>query len=187
MSWTQFRPALPMSMRRTNTPRRIALAPASTHMRNASSASRERRTGSIGRHPKVKSQAPSANSSPRQPRRVTVSGRADTLPRLLFQDPDEAGSAAPGGELEYVVRGKMIGGFALVAYPAEYRNSGVMTFIVSHAGTVFQKDLGPDTAKIAERMSSFNPDKTWQKVSDTAPPKKSQLLGQNGRRRDALF
>ena len=76
------------------------------------------------------------------------------------------GAAAPGGELEYVVRGKMIGGFALVAYPAEYRNSGVMTFIVNHAGDVFQKDLGPDTAKLAERMSSYNPDRTWQKVSD---------------------
>jgi hypothetical protein len=79
------------------------------------------------------------------------------------------GESAPGGELEYVVRGKMIGGFALVAYPAEYGNSGVMTFIVNHAGTVFQKDLGPDTARLAERMSEFNPDKTWQKVSDTAP------------------
>ncbi len=78
------------------------------------------------------------------------------------------GPAAPDGEVEYVVRGKMIGGFALVAYPAEYRNSGVMTFIVNHAGTVFQKDLGPDTAKLAERMTSFNPDRTWQKVSDTA-------------------
>jgi hypothetical protein len=74
-----------------------------------------------------------------------------------------------GGELEYVVHGKMIGGFALVTYPAEYRNSGVMTFIVNHAGTVFQKDLGPDTAKLAERMSAFNPDKTWQQVSDTTP------------------
>jgi hypothetical protein len=81
------------------------------------------------------------------------------------------GAAAPGGELEYVVHGKMIGGFALVAYPAEYRNSGVMTFIVNHAGTVFQKDLGPDTAKLAERMSAFNPDKTWQQVSDTEPMK----------------
>ena len=79
------------------------------------------------------------------------------------------GPAAPGGELDYVVRGNMIGGFALVAYPAEYRNSGVMTFLVSHAGTVFQKDLGPGTAKLAERMSSFNPDRTWQTVSDTAP------------------
>jgi hypothetical protein len=79
------------------------------------------------------------------------------------------GAAAAGGELDYVVRGKMIGGFALIAYPAEYRNSGVMTFIVNHAGTVFQKDLGPNTAKLAERMGSFNPDQTWQKVSDTTP------------------
>jgi hypothetical protein len=79
------------------------------------------------------------------------------------------GAAAPGGELEYIVRGKMIGGFALVAYPAEYRNSGVMTFIVSHSGIVFQKDLGRATRKIAETMSSFNPDKSWQKISDTVP------------------
>lgn len=81
------------------------------------------------------------------------------------------GAAAPGGELDYVVRGKMIGGFALVAYPAEYRNSGVMTFIVNHAGVVYQKDLGPRTAKLAEGMTSFNPDQTWQKVSDTTPIK----------------
>jgi hypothetical protein len=79
------------------------------------------------------------------------------------------GQAAPGGELDYVVNGKMIGGFALVAYPAEYRNSGVMTFIVSHAADVFQKDLGPNTARLAERMTSFNPDSTWQKVADTEP------------------
>jgi Protein of unknown function (DUF2950) len=79
------------------------------------------------------------------------------------------GAAAAGGELEYIVNGKMIGGFALVAYPAEYRNSGVMTFIVNHAGTVFQKDLGPNTTQVAERMTAFNPDKTWQKVGDTEP------------------
>ena len=79
------------------------------------------------------------------------------------------GPAAPGGEADYVVNGKMIGGFALVAYPAEYRNSGVMTFIVNHAGTVFQKDLGPNTVQLAERMTSFNPDKSWQAVTDTEP------------------
>jgi hypothetical protein len=67
------------------------------------------------------------------------------------------------------VHGKMIGGFALVAYPAEYRNSGVMTFIVNHDGTVFQKDLGPQTAELAERMTSFNPDSSWTKVTDTEP------------------
>ena len=79
----------------------------------------------------------------------------------------QQGPAAAGGAFDYVVGGKMIGGFALVAYPAEYRNSGVQTFLVNHAGTVFQKDLGPDTARIAERMTSFNPDQTWQKVPDT--------------------
>lgn len=74
------------------------------------------------------------------------------------------GPAAPGGELDYVAHGKMIGGFALVAYPAEYRNSGVMTFLVNHAGTVYQKDLGPKTAQIAERMTAYEPDPSWQKV-----------------------
>jgi hypothetical protein len=79
------------------------------------------------------------------------------------------GPAATGGAVDYVVRGKMIGGHALVAYPAEYRNSGVMTFIVNHDGTVFQKDLGADTSKLAEAMTSFNPDKTWKKVEPQPP------------------
>ncbi|MGB6350578.1 MAG: DUF2950 domain-containing protein [Pseudolabrys sp.] len=77
------------------------------------------------------------------------------------------GPAAPGGALDYVVKGNMIGGFGLVAYPAEYRNSGVKTFIVSHSGVIYEKDLGPNSAEIAGRMTSFNPDDTWQKV-DTA-------------------
>jgi hypothetical protein len=84
-----------------------------------------------------------------------------------FKILSKQGPDAPGGALDYVVKGKMIGGFALVAYPAEYRNSGVMTFIVNHTGNVFQKDLGPDTAKLAERMTSFNPDRSWTKVTDT--------------------
>jgi Protein of unknown function (DUF2950) len=70
------------------------------------------------------------------------------------------GPAAHGGAYDYVVRGNMIGGFALVAYPAAYRNSGVMTFLVNHDGTVFEKDLGPHTNKVAEEMTSFNPDST---------------------------
>ena len=75
------------------------------------------------------------------------------------------GPTAPGGAYSYVIRGKMIGGFALVAYPAAYRNSGVMTFVVNHDGAVFQKDLGAGTAGIASAMSSFNPDSTWKKVA----------------------
>jgi hypothetical protein len=77
------------------------------------------------------------------------------------------GERAPGGALDYAVNGKMIGGFALVAYPAEYGNSGVVTFLVSHQGIVYQKDLGANTARLAERMTAFNPDSTWQPVTDT--------------------
>jgi hypothetical protein len=98
-----------------------------------------------------------------------VGGGRTPFHGYYFKILTKQGPAAADGELDYVVRGKMIGGFALVAYPAEYGNSGVMTFLVNHAGTVFQKDLGPDTARLAERMTSFNPDKTWQEVSDTAP------------------
>jgi hypothetical protein len=74
------------------------------------------------------------------------------------------GKNAPGGAYDYVVKGQMIGGFALVAYPAEYGASGVMTFIVNHDGVVYQKDLGKDTAKITSTMTKYDPDKTWKKV-----------------------
>jgi hypothetical protein len=79
------------------------------------------------------------------------------------------GSNAPGGALNYVVKDKMIGGFGLLAYPAEYGNSGVMTFLVNHAGTVYQKDLGPRTDSIAKRIYLFDPDQTWKKVDAAAP------------------
>jgi Protein of unknown function (DUF2950) len=74
------------------------------------------------------------------------------------------GPVAPGGAYDFVVRGHMIGGFALVAFPARYGVSGIMTFIVSHDGVVYQKDLGPGTTKIAEAMKAYNPDSTWRKV-----------------------
>jgi hypothetical protein len=74
------------------------------------------------------------------------------------------GKNAPGGAYDYVVRGKMIGGFALVAYPAKYGSSGVMTFIVNQDGVVYQKDLGRNTEKSALAMKVFNPDSTWKKV-----------------------
>lgn len=78
---------------------------------------------------------------------------------LKVQGPD-----APAGALNYVVRGKMIGGFALVAWPAEYGVSGVKTFIVNHRGIVYEKDLGPNTAASARQMTRFNPDKSWKPV-----------------------
>jgi hypothetical protein len=74
------------------------------------------------------------------------------------------GKDAAGGAYSYLVKGKMIGGFAVVAYPAEYENSGVMTFIVNYDGKVFQKDLGKNTASVAKAMKEYNPDKTWAEV-----------------------
>jgi len=74
------------------------------------------------------------------------------------------GKNAPGGAYDYVVNGNMIGGFALAAYPAQYGNSGIMTFMVNQDGVVYQKNLGKDTAKMAEAIKVFDPDKTWKKV-----------------------
>jgi hypothetical protein len=76
------------------------------------------------------------------------------------------GPAAPLGQLDYVIEGAMIGGFALVAVPAEYRVTGVMTFMVSYDGVVYQKDLGPDSVNIVKKMERYNPDKTWQRTDD---------------------
>lgn len=77
------------------------------------------------------------------------------------------GPTAPGGAVDYVVKGNMIGGFGLVAWPAEYGNSGIMTFIINNDGDIYEKDLGSRTERSASRMSSFSPDHTWKKVVDT--------------------
>jgi hypothetical protein len=76
------------------------------------------------------------------------------------------GASGPGGAKSYIVNGKMTGGFAFVAYPAEYRSSGVMTFIVSEDGVVYQKDLGAQTAVLAKAMKEYNPSAGWQKPED---------------------
>lgn len=76
------------------------------------------------------------------------------------------GSHAPGGARDYLVDGKMIDGFAFVAYPAEYHNSGVMTFIINQDGVVLQKDLGKTTAEIAAAMTQFDPDDSWSPVEE---------------------
>jgi len=76
------------------------------------------------------------------------------------------GKDAPGGMKSYLVNGKMTDGFAFVAYPAEYRSSGVMTFVVSADGTVYEKDLGTKTAVLAKAMKEYNPDSSWQKAEE---------------------
>jgi hypothetical protein len=83
---------------------------------------------------------------------------------LTAQGPD-----APGGAYDYLVNGQLLGGFALVAYPARYGVSGVMTFLVNHQGVVYEKDLGPDTATIGSAMQTYNPDPTWKKAEEPSP------------------
>jgi hypothetical protein len=74
------------------------------------------------------------------------------------------GAAAPGGAKSYVVKGELSGGFALVAWPAQYDSTGVMTFIVGRDGAVREKDLGPKTDEAARAMTAYNPDSSWRQV-----------------------
>jgi len=99
-----------------------------------------------------------------------IGGKRLPFHGYYFRILTKQGPHAPGGALDYSVRGRMIGGFALLAYPAQYGYSGVMTFLVNHAGIVYQKDLGPGTAKLAEKMTTYDPDQTWKKASDVTPP-----------------
>jgi hypothetical protein len=93
-----------------------------------------------------------------------VSGHQVPYDGYFFHILKRQGPAAPGGAKDYVVGGHMTAGFALVAWPATYRASGVVTFIVNQDGVVFQKDLGPETAKLAAAMTSFNPDLSWARI-----------------------
>lgn len=100
-----------------------------------------------------------------QPGELKAEGYHGYRFRLLYsQGPD-----APGGAYDYLVKGRMIGGFAVIAWPVKYGETGVMTFMVSHSGDVYEQDLGTDTAQVAAAITSFNPDKGWEK-SDTTPP-----------------
>jgi hypothetical protein len=89
------------------------------------------------------------------------SSRTEPFHGYFFKILKGQGPAAPLGELDFVVKDVMIGGFALIAFPAQYRITGVQTFMVSHDGVVYQKDLGPKTVDLAAAIERFNPDKTW--------------------------
>jgi hypothetical protein len=94
------------------------------------------------------------------------SNRSEPYHGYFFKVLKGQGPAAPLGEMDFVVKGAMIGGFALIAFPAQYRISGVQTFMVSHDGVVYQKDLGPKTVELANAIERFNPDKSWTPVED---------------------
>jgi hypothetical protein len=84
----------------------------------------------------------------------------------VYRSLTRQGPNAAGGAYDYVVNGELLGGFALIAFPAEYGSSGIMTFIVNHDGVVFSRDLGPDTAKAAMAINEYNPDPMWRKEAD---------------------
>ena len=82
----------------------------------------------------------------------------------FFKVLTKQGANPPNGKYDYVINGNMIAGFALVAYPADYGASGIMTFVINHQGIIYQKDLGPDSTKLGAAMDEYNPDKTWTEV-----------------------
>jgi len=84
----------------------------------------------------------------------------------LFKILTSQGPNAPGGKYDYIINGNMIGGFALLAWPAEHGDSGIMTFIVNQQGRVYQKDLGANTAKLAQEITAYNPDSSWRVSAD---------------------
>jgi hypothetical protein len=86
---------------------------------------------------------------------------AEPFHGYFFKILTSQGSSVPGGKYNYIINGNMIAGFALVAWPADYGDTGIMTFMVNQQGRVYQKDLGADTAKVAADMKDYNPDKTW--------------------------
>ena len=92
--------------------------------------------------------------------------KADPYHGYFFKVLKGQGAAAPLGTMDYVVGGVMLGGFALVAAPAEYGETGLKTFMVSHTGVVYEKDLGPDTLQQFQQMERFDPDKSWTPVKD---------------------
>ena len=92
------------------------------------------------------------------------SGSAKPYHGYYFRILKAQGPDAPGGALNYVVNDRMIGGFAMIAWPAEYGASGIKTFIVNHSGVIYEQDLGADTPAIVQEITSFNPDPSWHRV-----------------------
>ncbi len=118
--------------------------------------------------------APGEESSPMGPLFVQATDEGYTIRKpgekhrpyhgYYFKILKGQGSKAPGGELEYIIKGKMTAGFGLFAYPAQYGVSGIMSFMVNQQGTVYEKDLGTKTGEIAETVTKYDPDSTWNQI-----------------------
>jgi len=120
--------------------------------------------GIAWQNPDGKWDGPIGENVARAIERGYATGKEQPYHGYLFRVLKGQGPDAPLGQLDYVVNGAMIGGFALIAVPAKYRVTGVMTFMVSNDGVVYQKDLGPNTLDLAKKIDRFNPDKSWTPV-----------------------
>jgi hypothetical protein len=92
---------------------------------------------------------------------TSAGGNPQAFNGYYFRMLTKQGDKAPGGTRDYIVNGKMTGGFAFLAYPAQYRNSGIMTFVIGPDGVVYQRDLGTDTATVAAAITEYNPADGW--------------------------
>jgi hypothetical protein len=95
----------------------------------------------------------------------TATGERTPYQGYFYKILTRQGGAAPGGAYDYLAKGHMIGGFALVAFPARWADSGVMSFLINQDGVIYEKNLGPDSAAAARAMTEFNPDESWRKVA----------------------
>ena len=153
------------STRSRNTPPPIPTRRARFSTRNASSARPGKRDGLFWVSEAGGPESPIGEAIARAIAQGYTS-KSEPYHGYFFKVLTAQGSAAPLGAMDFVVRGKMIGGFALVAWPAQYRVTGVQTFIVSHDGIVYQQDLGADTTKIASAMTRYDPGKGWIVTED---------------------
>ena len=156
----------PMSMRRWSMRARTATATRSCNMRRSWPARRGCTTGSTGRSP-VRTR-PSPFGPFLAAAEVHPESREPATPYYgyLFRIMTKQGPNAPGGAYDYVINGNMIAGFAMVAWPAQYGETGVMTFLVNQNGIVLERDMGPDTDKIGPKMLTYNPNAGWLPVDD---------------------
>ncbi len=154
-----------MSTRSASTCCATATTTACSSTRKSSRARRARRTGSTGKPGKASRRVRSVPLAARARKEGYVKGTSAPYHGYLYKILTAQGKDAKGGAYDYIVDGKMIGGFALVAYPARWGASGVMTFVCNHDGIVYEKNLGRDTGTIAASMTVYNPDASWKKPS----------------------
>jgi Protein of unknown function (DUF2950) len=124
----------------------------------------EARAEGYGHKPGANAQNPKSESSTTQNAENAAQRPRHPFHGYYLKILTAQGPSAPGGEYNYIINGNMIAGFALVAYPDKWGNSGVMTFIINQQGRVYEKNLGPDTDKIASSMTEYDPDPSWQLV-----------------------